>query len=104
LYGEQLYPYPKLTFMWFVLLALVPTIVGHTLYNWSLKYLKAHVVATAILGEPVGASFLAVLIFAEIPRGWTYLGALLIFIGVFLVFKTERYDALYTGGKPDDRS
>lgn len=102
LYGEQLYPYPKLTFLWFVLLALVPTIVGHTLYNWTLKYMKAHVVATTILGEPVGSTILAVLIFAEVPPGWTYIGAILIFAGVFLVFRTERYEALYTGRESEE--
>ncbi len=97
IYGESLYPYPKLTFLWFVLLALVPTIIGHTLYNWILKYLKAHLVATTILGEPLGASFLAFLIFAEVPPAWTYAGAILIFVGVFLVFRSERYESLYAG-------
>jgi len=102
IYGESLYPYPKLTFLWFVLLALVPTIIGHTLYNWILKYLKAHLVATTILGEPLGASFLAFLIFAEVPPAWTYAGAALIFVGVFLVFGTERYEAFRTGRESEE--
>jgi len=102
IYGESLYPYPKLTFLWFVLLALVPTIIGHTLYNWILKYLKAHLVATSILGEPVGSTILAFLIFAEVPPAWTYAGAILIFVGVFLVFRSERYEAFYRSGEVEN--
>jgi drug/metabolite transporter (DMT)-like permease len=102
LYGESLYPYPKMTFLWFVLLALVPTIVGHTLYNWTLKYLKAHLVATTILGEPVGSTILAFIIFSEVPASWTYIGAILIFAGVFLVFRTERYEPFYGSGEAEN--
>jgi drug/metabolite transporter (DMT)-like permease len=103
LHGESLYPYPKMTFLWFVLLALVPTIVGHTLYNWTLKYLKAHLVATTILGEPVGSTILAFLIFAEVPPAWTYAGAILIFVGVFLVFGSERYEAFYRSKEVENK-
>ncbi len=38
----------------FLGLALVSTILGHTLYNWSLKYVRTPVVSTSLLGEPVG--------------------------------------------------
>lgn len=46
-------------FAWFVLLAAVPMLGGHTVSNWVLKYLPAHTVATWILLEPVGAALLA---------------------------------------------
>jgi len=90
IWGTHLYPYPSKTFLWFILLGLVPTIIGHTLYNWALKYLKAYLVAINILGEPVGATILAYLIFKQIPPTLTYLGATAIFAGIFLVFWSHK--------------
>ncbi len=90
IWGTPLYPYPSKTFLWFILLGLVPTVIGHTLYNWALKYLKAYLVGISILGEPVGATILAYLIFKQIPPTLTYLGAAAIFTGIFLVFWSQK--------------
>lgn len=89
-YKAHIFPYPKITFFWFILLAIVPTIIGHTLYNWSLKYIKAYLVGTTILGEPVGATILAFLIFKETPFIQTYIGGGMILFGIYLVFRSER--------------
>jgi len=88
--GTPLYPYSPKTFLWFILLGLIPTVIGHTLYNWALKYLKAYLVGITILGEPVGATILAYLIFKQIPPTLTYLGAVAIFMGIFLVFWNQK--------------
>lgn len=90
IWGTHLYPYPSKTFLWFILLGLIPTIIGHTLYNWALKYLKAYLVAINILGEPVGSTILAYLIFKQIPPPLTYVGAFAIFTGIFLVFWSHK--------------
>ncbi len=50
------------SYMYFVLLAVVPMIGGHTLMNYLLKYMKSSTVTSIALGEPVGASILAYLI------------------------------------------
>jgi len=89
-YKTPFYPYPKITFFWFILLALVPQLVGHTLYNWALKHLKAYLVGTSILGEPIGATILAYLFFKEIPFIQTYIGGGMILFGIYLVFYSER--------------
>ncbi len=77
-------------FLLFMLLALIPTLLGHTLYNYILKYVKAHLVGMTILGEPVGASILAFLIFKEVPPHTIYLGGILIFIGIWIAVWRER--------------
>jgi drug/metabolite transporter (DMT)-like permease len=74
----------------FVLLALIPTLIGHTLYNYILKYVKAHVVGMTILGEPLGATLLAFLILKEIPAITIYIGGVLIFIGIWIAVWRER--------------
>ena len=40
-------------------MALVPQILGHTVFNYLLGEVEATVVAIAVMGEPVGASLLA---------------------------------------------
>jgi drug/metabolite transporter (DMT)-like permease len=76
--------------IWLFLLGLVPTGFGHTLYNWALKKIRAYIVGTSILGEPLGASVYAWLIFKEIPPYTTFIGAALIFAGVAGLFYAER--------------
>lgn len=82
--------FPFKLHIWLILLGLVPTVFGHTLYNWALKKMRAYIVGTSILGEPLGASLYAWLIFKEVPPQTTFLGALLIFLGVAFLFYSER--------------
>ncbi len=83
--GENLIDYPAKTWIVFLLLALIPTIVGHSLFNWLLKYIKAHIIAVTVLGEPIGATILAIIIFAQIPGWSTIIGGVMILSGIFLV-------------------
>jgi len=78
--------YPARTWWLFAGLALIPTVFGHTVFSWVLRYVRAGTVSLAILGEPVGAGILAWLIFDQRPGILTYLGAVLILggIGVFI--------------------
>ncbi|MFH1701076.1 MAG: DMT family transporter [Candidatus Zixiibacteriota bacterium] len=70
------------TWLYFALLALIPQVIGHSLYNFLLKHMKAHLVGLAILGEPIGASIFAILIFSEFPPTETYIGGGLILMGI----------------------
>jgi len=74
----------------FVLLALIPQILGHSALNWALGYLSAPSVAIAVLGEPVIATVLAALFLREMP-GWERVaGGILILAGVYLALRVER--------------
>ena len=56
------------------LLALGPTVLGHSSMNYALRYLRAYEVNVAILGEPVGAAIWAALLLDELPGAagrWT---------------------------------
>lgn len=68
----------------FVALAVIPTIFGHTVFNWVLRYLPAPVVSLSILGEPVGATLLAWLLFGQAPGLATLAGGTLTLGGIFL--------------------
>ncbi|HPU35572.1 MAG TPA: DMT family transporter [Bacillota bacterium] len=82
--ATPLYPYPWQDWLWFFLLALVPTILGHTVFNWALRYVQAAVVSVSILGEPVGATILAYFIFQEIPGLLQLAGGLTIILGLYI--------------------
>jgi drug/metabolite transporter (DMT)-like permease len=70
----------------FLMLALVPTIFGHTMFNYALKKVPAHVISTSVLGEPVGASLLAYLLLpGEVPGVWIIAGGALVVVGLYVV-------------------
>jgi len=67
------------------LMAIICQILGHSVFNWALRHLAATVVAIAVLGEPVGASVLALFVLGEVPRRAEIVGGILILSGIFLV-------------------
>lgn len=87
--GLSLTGYQPITYFWILLLALVPQLIGHSTYNWALRYLPASSVATANLGEPIGSAFLAYLILQERPGAFTILGGILILIGIYLASRVS---------------
>jgi len=75
---------------WVMLLALAigPQLLGHSSFNWALKYLSATLIALAILGEPLGSTVLAWLLLDE-PVGPVKLaGMALLLFGIFLAART----------------
>lgn len=88
--GESLAPYPAKDWVYFVLLAVFPNLLGHSLFNWSLKWLSTTTISMAILMEPIGASILAYFILNE-KIVWTQgLGGLVIIAGLILFLKDEK--------------
>ena len=70
----------------FILLAIVPTIFGHTMFNFALKTLPAHIVSTSLLAEPIGASVLAYFLLPdEMPGRWIVIGSILVIGGLYIV-------------------
>jgi drug/metabolite transporter (DMT)-like permease len=77
--------YDQRTWLCFVLMALVPTLIGHTAYNHALKYIPAGVLSVATLTEPVLAGMVAFFAWGEGITGWTALGYLLICLSVVVL-------------------
>lgn len=69
----------------FLALAIFPTALGHSVNNYLLTLVPAHVVSSAVLGEPVGATLLAALLLNEIPSSTTLVGFSVIMLGIGLV-------------------
>ena len=72
------------------LLAALPQLLGHSTFNWSLKYMPAAFVAVTILGEPVGSAILAFFILDEIPTLATIVGGVFILSGIYLASRQSK--------------
>ena len=72
-----------------LLMALISGIFGHTLYNWSLEYIRASVASVFLLGEPIGSSLLAYIIpwVGQQPSPFTLIGGGIALIGIYLAAK-----------------
>lgn len=81
--------YGTTTYGWIFLLAVIPQLIGHSTYNWALKYLNATLVAVTVLGEPIGSATLAFFLLDETPSIMTLVGGALILAGIFLSSRGE---------------
>jgi drug/metabolite transporter (DMT)-like permease len=84
---KPFYPYPAKEWVLFLAMALICTVLGHNVLNWALKYLNPTFISTAILGEPVFATFWALLLFQEYPGGYQLLGSSIVIFGLLMVLR-----------------
>jgi drug/metabolite transporter (DMT)-like permease len=80
--GTPLIPYPLREYILFIAIAVVPMIFGHTVYNWTLKYVETPIASISFLGEPLGATILAFFILNETPTLPALLGGILTLVGI----------------------
>ncbi|CAH1192315.1 hypothetical protein PAECIP111892_00917 [Paenibacillus auburnensis] len=92
--GIPFFDYPPKEWGIFVLLAVVPTVFGHILFNWLMQYVSATTVSMNILGEPVGASILAFLLLGEKLNGLQWTGGLLVMAGLAVYLYAGRKKTL----------
>ncbi|MFW6115456.1 MAG: DMT family transporter [Chloroflexota bacterium] len=83
-------PQRSQTWLWLVLMAIGPQILGHSSLNWALRYLSATFVSLAALGEPIGSTLLAWLVLGERPTFWAVLGGMLILCGIAIASRAGR--------------
>lgn len=88
-FGANLLAYSFNAYVFVVLLALGPQLIGHSSYNWALKYLSATFITITLLAEPIGATLLAIPLLAQIPSPTMLIGGALILVGIFLSARAE---------------
>ena len=89
LFQEKFLGYSATTYLYLFLLALIPQLIGHTTFNWALKYLPASMVTITLLGEPVGSTILAYFILGEGLTTWKVIGGILIFAGILIALRRK---------------
>ncbi len=91
--GESFVGYRPVSYLYMILLALVPQLLGHTSFNWALKHLKANAVAISTLGEPIGASVLAYLFFSQTVGVGQLIGMAIVLVSIVVAVKSGYKEA-----------
>jgi drug/metabolite transporter (DMT)-like permease len=91
----RLTAYAPSTWLMFALLALIPSLIGHSSYNWALRHFPSFVISVVNLGEPVVAIVLAYLFLkGETPSATKLVGGAVLLVGIFLaIYFTRRSQA-----------
>ena len=90
LFGSGYSGYPPLVYLYILLMALLPQLVGHTSLNWAMRWVSPTFVTLSILFEPMGASSLGYFVFGEIPPPQVFLGAAVLLTGVGIAAMGDR--------------
>jgi drug/metabolite transporter (DMT)-like permease len=101
LQGGPLTGYPAREWLIFAGLAIGPGLLGHTVINWTLAHLESSVVSVSLLGEPIGATLLALALLGESPTVFTVVGGAVVLAGIY-VTATDHERATAGGGEPAD--
>lgn len=88
--GDALTGYPAREWVLFLGMAIGPGVFGHTVVNWALAHVDSSVVSVSLLGEPVGATLLALLLLAEVPGGATVFGGAVVLAGIVVTARAQR--------------
>lgn len=88
--GYSLWNYGPSEWVLFLLLAIIPTLFGHLLFNWLLKYMQATTVSMSVIGEPLGATILAYYLLGETITWIQFAAGILLLIGVGLFIRQEK--------------
>ncbi|MGB4439407.1 MAG: DMT family transporter [Sedimentibacter sp.] len=83
------YPYPAKEFLLFIALAFFCSILGHTVYNYLVKFVSSTLISVSTLSEPIFASIMAMFFFKEVPSIYTLAGGMIIITGIFYYLVTQ---------------
>ncbi len=88
--GQSLFGLPTSVYLLLLGLAIGPQLLGHTAFNWAIRYVSATLVTVAILGEPIGSALLAFLILQQPIQGLQLMGGGVLLLGIAVATLAER--------------
>ena len=83
----RLWGYSRETWFWLAAITAGPQLMGHTVFNWALRYVEASIISGTILAEPVVSALLAWLILSEKPGILTLVGGAVVLAGLYLLLR-----------------
>ena len=87
--GVSLTGYTGETYLFLVLVAIVPQVLGHSTLNWSLARISATLVSVAVMAEPVIATIAALILLNELPPVTSFVGGAVILTGIYLAMRRD---------------
>lgn len=88
--GNSFGPYPASDWIYFILLAIFPNLLGHSLFNWSLRWVSTTTISMAILLEPIGAALLAYWLLGETIQWTQAVGGAIILASLMIFLRDEQ--------------
>jgi drug/metabolite transporter (DMT)-like permease len=88
--GVDVAALPGTTFVASAGAAVCASFVGHGLLNAAVRTNPTHLVALAVLGEPIGASLITWAAFGERPPGHAAIGGAIVLVGIAVGFARKR--------------
>jgi drug/metabolite transporter (DMT)-like permease len=83
--SESIFHFSKMDFLFFFLLGVFPSIFGHVIFNYFIKYFSPSIIISVPLGEPLIASIAAFYVFGEQPHSNTLIGGVFTLTGLFIL-------------------
>ncbi|NER22542.1 MAG: DMT family transporter [Symploca sp. SIO1B1] len=102
IFGSGYNGYPPTVYLYVLLIAAFPQLIGHTSLNWAVRWISPTLITLAVLFEPVGASILGYLIFQEVPGLPVFLSAVILLMGVALAVFGSRKKSSSTAARNEE--
>ncbi len=90
-------PYTLNNILMILGLGIFPTVIGHTILNYSMKFFRSQVVSVANLGQILVGTLLGFLVLGDAPRPSFYGASLLIILGILIVLFASQHQAAKPG-------
>jgi drug/metabolite transporter (DMT)-like permease len=87
IFDVRLWGYSGETWFWLAAITLGPQLMGHTVFNWALRYVEASIISGTILAEPAISALLAWLILSERPGLLTLAGGAVVLGGLYCLLR-----------------
>ena len=88
--NNSIFNYSVDNYFWLCMLGIVPTLIGHTIFSYSIKFESPTIIASIPLGEPIIASILAFILFNENISSNVVIGGVVIGIGLILLIRNNK--------------
>jgi drug/metabolite transporter (DMT)-like permease len=89
-FDRQYTGYSGSVYFYIILMAVLSQTIGHTGFNWALRWLSPTLVTLSILGESIISSILGAIVFQEIPSPAVIWGGLIVLLGVAIAVRGNK--------------
>ncbi|RLF21795.1 MAG: EamA/RhaT family transporter [Thermoprotei archaeon] len=90
--NDNVIQYLPSSWPWFVALAIVPMIGGHTVMNYLLRFYRSSTVTSIAFTEPLGATMLAYLILGQVPNIRHLVIAPIVLLGTVMAMASDIFE------------
>ena len=87
--GTELIDYSKQTYLFLVLLAIIPMSAGHTILNYLIRRIKTITVTGSVLGEVAGSTVLSIIVLGQVLDPVAYIYLVVILLGIYIAISGE---------------